>query len=52
MSDYMPDIESEEVCETDGDFFNELFEMERQVIAEVKAELRKEKKEKASKQNK
>lgn len=52
MSDYMPNLESGETCETDGDFFNELFEMERQAIAEVEAELMKEKKEKASKQNK
>ena len=52
MSDYMPDIKSGKICETDGDFFDELFEMESQAIAEVKAELRKEKKEKASKENK
>ncbi len=43
MSDYMTNIESGEICETDGDFFNELFEMERQAIAEVEAEMRKKK---------
>lgn len=43
MSDYIPDIESEKICETDGDFFKELFEMERQVIEEVEAEKKKNK---------
>lgn len=47
MSDYIPDVEYEEICETDGDFFKELFEMERQIITEVEAE--KKKKEETSK---
>lgn len=39
MSYCMPDIESEEICETDGGFFEELFEIEKQIIAEVNAEI-------------
>lgn len=32
------EFESEEICETDGNFFEELFEMEKRIIAEVDAE--------------
>lgn len=35
----MPDKESENICMTDGDFFEELFAMEERIIAEVDAEL-------------
>ena len=40
----MTDKESENICTTDGDFFDELFEMEKRIIAEVDAELAQEKK--------
>lgn len=40
----MSNKESEKICMTDGDFFNELFEMEERIIAEVEAELEQEKK--------
>lgn len=39
----MLDKESEDICTTDGNFFNELFEMEERIIAEVDAELEQEK---------
>lgn len=40
----MADREFEEICETDGDFFEELFEMEKKIIAEVDAEIERKKK--------
>jgi len=40
----MADKEFEEICETDGDFFEELFEMEKRIIAEVDAEFEQKKK--------
>ena len=35
----MSDKETEKICMTDGEFFNELFEMEERIVAEVDAEL-------------
>lgn len=44
----MADREFEEICETDGDFFEELFEMEKKIIAEVDAKIEQKKKKKGS----